>query len=149
MRKQVMKHQDWTVAGGHPTPETIDRWRCELLDPTQAHAVMLHVRHCPDCQRAHRFGAGLASELEALPLVRRAARRHPPVWRRLAVPALVAASLVGALIVVELPRLTGSQTTATVAEPPEVADAIRHQDFYRWLARHPQLVKEAGHEDSV
>lgn len=143
-----MHHRDWTYTGTHPTPETIDRWRCELLEPPDAHAVMLHVRQCPACQRVHGFGRDLASELEALPLRGHRAHLRPPAWRRFTVPGLVIASLVGALVVA-LPHGMGSGARVATPPPPEVADAIRHQDFYQWLARHPQLIKEVRHEDSV
>ncbi|MHB8416157.1 MAG: hypothetical protein ACYDB1_12430 [Acidiferrobacteraceae bacterium] len=140
----------------HPAVETIDRWCCGLLNAVEAQKLERHLRGCAHCQRVSQFGPRLTAQLRAMPTASRVERlRHPVRVHRFAVAAIAGSALLLALVVAlplwmrQAPLFAAHSSMSQVAGVERPLRVVRHPEFYEWLARHPRLMKEVSHADSV
>lgn len=131
--------QDITVAD-------VDLWRAGLPARRPGAEIEAAVRDDPRLGAAARFGADLAAGLHPLPEL--AARRRPAVrrlrWGRVVGAGFVTASVAfGALTLTLLAPVTPPQALS-----PQMADAVQNQDFYAWLAAHPQAMENTQDDGS-
>ncbi len=135
--------QDITVAD-------VDRWRAGLPGPHRAAEVEAAVRADPRLAAAARFGSTLATGLQPLPEL--AARRRTAGrrlrWGRVAGAGFITASVALAGLTLMLsPAVRLPLSGALAPDNAQMADAVQNQDFYAWLAAHPQAMEDAQNDD--
>lgn len=150
MTKHIVD-QDMQDSGSHPDDTLLDQWRAELLDTDMARRLQAHVETCAHCQQRSGLAAAIVQTLDSQPHPRlrpvAAQRRIPgmqPVYR-------LGTAMAALFLVVGLSWQLNMQSPrppemASVMKDPQTADTVTDLEFYRWLEKNPQIVKQTAHE---